>query len=484
MDNLLKKKAKQGFLWVLLERLLLRGIGLVKIPILAYLLSPDDFGLIGLITTITLLIKVITNTGFDTALIQKLDDVQLYLNTGWTLKVLSSLVHFLLIISLSKPVTRFYSEPRLEALFYLVACGVLIAGFSSIKLVMLTKKLEINKLTLYNTSVSTISSIIAIFLAFYFRNYWALGLAIFIENIIGAVGSYIIAPYRPTFDFDKRKIQELWSYGKWVLGAGIFLTLFMHADDLFVGKLLGITALGFYSMAYRLGNMATTELIDSFRKVLFPMFSALQNDIKSLKRVFIRIYQLSALLGGIVTLLLFLLSSEIATVFLGEKWLEVIPVLQIFAFWAGLQLLSTNNAPLFRAIGRPDLWTKVQGIKFGVLFFIIYPLSVNYGIEGTALAVLIASIVEFPFSTNWIKKITESTYLEILSPLVPPVLSVLIIALLHLQTRHLLLYNAPELLKLLVLGASYTMAYSLLVIVLGRLLNYDYIRLFKESAKL
>jgi lipopolysaccharide exporter len=232
------------------------------------------------------------------------------------------------------------------------------------------------------------------------------------------------------------------------------LTLFMHGDDLFVGKLLGVVALGFYTMAYKIGNMITTELVDSLRRVFFPAFSSLQNNIAMLRRAYLTTYHITTAIGGVFSVGLFWLAPEFVSVLLGEKWLPVIPVLRVLAIWGGVQMLSTNTAPLFRAVGRPDWWAKVQALKFSLLAVLIYPLSVKFGILGTAFAVLIASSLEIPVGLWWTREALVCKWRDLLQPILLSLIGTLSVSVIYVimgtmldfsDFLHLLFY-APMLL--------------------------------------
>lgn len=471
-------KVKRGIRWVAIERILFHSMLFVRIPILSYLLTPRAFGLMSIISTILLFLDVLTRTGFDAALVQRADGFQEYLDVGWSLSFLKGIVQTAALVLLLKPIVAFYDEPILEPLLLTVAVSVLFRNLRSIRIVHLTRELDIRTITLYNTMTNGIGTIATIGFAFWLRNVWALALGNLVIDLFQLVGSFIIAPYRPKFDFDMDKIKELWSYGKWVLMSGIFLTLFRHGDDLFVGKILGATALGYYATAYKLGNLVTTELVDAVRKVLFPAFSNLQNDIVRLRRYFMVSYQLTAALGGLFSLGLCLLAQPFVTIILGEKWLPMVPALRILAVWGGFQMLSTSIAPLFRAVGKPDWWTKVQIFKVAVLALTIYPLTLRWGITGTSVAVLIPAVIEIPVGLHWVLKTLVCQWRDILPAIWVPGLAIAVTAVVYLAGSYFI--HLSPLLHLFAFGMLITALYSFTVLLIDTRTKLNYVASIKN----
>ncbi|MBN1875659.1 MAG: oligosaccharide flippase family protein, partial [Anaerolineae bacterium] len=328
----------------------------------------------------------------------------------------------------------------------------------------LTRELLIKRITLYNIITDVLYTIVTIGCAYWLHNVWALVWGYLASSIFKLIGSFIIAPYKPRFDFDWIKMKGLWSFGKWILISGVFLTLFRHGDDLFVGKLLGVTALGYYAMAYKLGNLITTELVDAVRKVLFPAFAALQNDLLRLRKSFLISYQMTVAVGFLFSLGLALLSPEFILFALGEKWTPIIPTLRVLAIWGGFQMLSTTMVPLFRAVGKPDWWAKVQIFKVIILAILIYPFSIYWNIMGTSIAVLIAAILEVPIGLNFAQRVLHCAWRDILMPLWMPGISSIIVGVLYLLTYPVL--SLSPLAHLLVFGSGIVIFYGLVLMIM------------------
>lgn len=467
--SLSQKKVKKGIIWVITQRIILRVFSLLRIPILARLLSPTDFGLVGIVTTVLFFIDILTRTGFQIALIQKKDNVEEYLDAGWTVNLIRGLIQTSITVLLAQIVATFYNQPMLVGLIIFSSLSTLISSFDSIRTILLQRNLKMKSLSLYMIIVSGCSLIVTVGLAYLTRNVWALVWGTIVQTLLTTVGSYIIAPYHPRFDFDVTKIKELWNYGKWEFLSGLFLTLFMQGDNLFVGKVLGVTALGYYTMAYNIGNIISTELVDSIRGVVFPAFASIQDDLARLKSSYLTIYHFTASIGCVFTIGLSLLAPQFVEVILGSKWISIIKPLQILAIWGGVQMLSTSTAPLFRAVNRPDWFALIQAVKLFFLIILIYPLSKMWGITGTALAALIAAAIEIPIGLILTRKALECSYKDILLPLVAPLTGALVISAIYPGVSSLTKFN--NLPHMIIFGFLIIAAYGIVVLIIDRLLN-------------
>ena len=469
MTEINRKVVKKGIAWVLAQRFFIRVFAILRVPILARLLSPNDFGLIGIATAVLFFIDVFTRTGFQTALIQKKENIEEYLDVGWTITLIRGVIETSILIVLAKPLANFYHEPALFLLLLVSSLTAMIGSFDSVRIVLLYRKLNMGLLSWYAVITSAIAFVITVAMAYWLRNVWALVWGMIAQTILTTVGSYIIAPYRPHFKFDIPKIKELWAFGKWEFLSGLLLTFFMRGDNLFVGKVLGLTALGFYSMAYNIGNIVTTELVDSLRGVIFPAFSAIQDDIARLRTSYLDIYHFTASVGAVFAAGLSLLAPQFVEVVLGAKWVQIIPTLQVLAIWGGVQMLSTSTAPLFRAVNRPDWFAKVQAIKLFFLAVLIYPFSIWWGITGTAFAALLAATLEVPAGLAWTRQALHCNYRDILLPLVAPIIGVLVVSAVYLSVHGLLII--PSLAHLILFGILILAVYAIVTMTIDRYLQ-------------
>ena len=238
------------------------------------------------------------------------------------------------------------------------------------------------------------------------RSVWALVFGLLAGNLVRLIVSYFIHPYHPRLSSDWDRAKELFGFGKWILGSSILVFLITQGDDIFVGKLLGVTLLGFYQMAYRISNAPATEITHVISQVTFPAYSKLQENIPKLREAYLKVLQVTAFLSFPIAGLIFVLAPDFTEIFLGEKWMPMVPAMQVLAIWGILRAVGTVG-PVARAVGKPRIAANVQLVQLIVLATLIYSLSVRWGILGTSLAVVFGSLVARLISSYMVIKITE-----------------------------------------------------------------------------
>lgn len=414
----LAARVRSGSMWAFLVRIVAQLLSFVSVVVVARRLTPDDYGLIGIVAVALMAFDVISRTGFDTALMQKppgsLDG---YFPTTWTIEVTRGVLQSILLFAAAGVVAHLYERSELIPLIQVIAVVPLIQGFRSVAIVELYRHLDFRKVALFETVPALVGTVTTIILVFIRRDVWSLAFGMIANAIAATLLSYVVAPHRPRFGFDVEKARELWGFGKWELGSSILFVAFHNGDDLLIGKLLGLEPLGYYRMAYRVSNMATTEGVEAVRKVLFPAFAMIQTDIARMRRVFLDFWQVVGMLGLGFGVTLFETAPYLTRVVLGAKWMPIVPALQVLAVWGALEVLKTAVSPVFRAVNRPDWWTKTLAVRVIATAILIYPLSKTWGITGAAVAVLAGALVNLPMTIGWVAQAIECRTSDLLRPL-------------------------------------------------------------------
>jgi len=391
-ESLLEKVVRGGF-WVFALRFTNRGLGFIRTIILARLLAPSDFGLLGIAMLAVSTLETFSQTGFQAAIIQKKGSVESYLDTAWTVSAIRVFILFVLLFFSAPLVAKFFSSQQATLVIRVIAVTVLLSGLRNIGVIFFQKELEFNKQFLYEFSATIVDLTVAVALAFILRNVWALVWGGLAAHFVRLCMSYILHPYRPRIRFEKEKFQDLFVFGRWVLGSSILVFLITQGDDIFVGKMLGVTALGLYQMAYLISNLPATEITHVISQVTFPAYSKLQDDLPQLREAYLKVLQLTAFIsmpfaGGI-----FILAPEFTKIFLGDKWMPMVSAMQALVFSGLVRSIQATTGPIFLALNRPEVEPKWQTIRLFVLFVLIYPLSNHWGILGTSIAVFSSTFI-------------------------------------------------------------------------------------------
>ena len=392
----LSQRAVRGGVWVFSLRIVQQLFNLGRLIILARILAPHDFGLLGIALLTMATLETFSQTGFHAALIQKKEDIKSYLDAAWTVLILRGLILFTILYLIAPYAATFFNAPEAKPIIQVIGVSFFLQAFTNIGVIYFQKELEFNKEFVYQFAGTLADFIVAVSAVLILQNVWALVFGLLAGNAVRLIVSYFIHPYRPHLSSDLGKAKELFGFGKWILGSSILVFLITQGDDIFVGKLLGVTMLGFYQMAYRISNMPATEVTHVISRVSFPAYSKLQDDISKLREAYLKVLQFTAFLSFPIAGLIFVLAPDFTMIFLGEKWMPMVPAMQVLVFWGVIRSMAGVNSSILQAVKRPDIITKLNAIKLPILAILIYPLSMKWGIMGTSLAVLISAIFITP----------------------------------------------------------------------------------------
>jgi O-antigen/teichoic acid export membrane protein len=422
----LSTRVVRGGVWVFSLRIAARGLRFLRTVILARLLAPHDFGLFGIAMLSIAALEAFTQTGFEAALVQKEKNVESYLDTAWTISAVRGIILFSILFFLAPWVAKFFDSPQATMIIRVISISALLSGFKNVGLIFFQKELEFNKLFFYEFSSILVDLTVAITLAFTLRNVWALVWAGLAAGVVRLFMSYLIHPYRPRLSLAKKEFQELFGFGKWLFGSGVLVFLVTQGDDFFVGKVLGPAALGLYQMAYLISNLPATEISRTMAQVAFPAYSKLQDDLPKLRDAYLKALHLTAFLSIPLAAGIFVLAPDFTKIFMGEKWMPMVPVIKVLAFAGLIRSIAATTGPILYGIGKPRIDTIWQTIRLVVLVSIIYPLTQRWGILGTSIAVLCSiSVSTFGFSLGVIG-ITKCGIYNFLKTLILPAVNSLI----------------------------------------------------------
>lgn len=477
----LHQRTVRGGAWVFAIRIASQGFSFIRIIIIARILAPDDFGLFGIAMLAMAALSTFTTTGFSSALIQKKEKTEDYLNTAWTVTILRGVILFGVLFFAAPYVATFFNTPEATNIIRVISISTLLVGFANIGVVYFEKELEYNKQFFYELSSMVADFVVVISTALILRSVWALVFGLLASSIVKVIVSYRIHPYRPHLSLDLGKAKELFAFGKWILGSTIVLFLFSQGDDGFLGKLLGIASLGLYQMAYRISNMPTEEVTSVFSRVTFPAYSKLQDNLPGLRQASLKVLQFNAFLSIPLAAGIFILAPEFTQIVLTAKWMPMVPALQVLALFGVLRAISATTASVFRGVGKPQIATRWEAIRLGVLAAVIYPLTIRWGIIGTSIAVVLAQIVLTIGFSYMVVKITECGWKSFSRLIALPLISttVMVLLLFGLKTT----FDTVGIGQLILLIAAGIATYFGATYLLDRFLGYGMRSLIKESLK-
>ncbi len=422
-DSSLSRKVSKGALWVTAASICARSFSVISAIILARLLAPEDFGLMAIAMAIIAFSHGTTQTGFESALIQKQDRSEDFLNTAWTFELARYLVLFFIIFLAAPLFASFFKEPRAVAILRVISLSLVFWGLRNIGVVYFRKKLDFQKQFVMEIVPLTAYICVVIPLAFFLRNVWALVWASLVTSITTCFISYVMHPYRPRLDFSIKKARDLFNFGKWILGSSILVMVREQGMIMFVGKFLGIPILGFYNRAGAFSTMIFQQVRAIVWKVGYPAYSQLQLDPDRFKQAYLQTLQLLTFIGIPMAGGLFVLSRDFVHLFLTDKWLPIVPLMQILCLQAILNFINTPAGIVFQASGRPAIGTKISMIGVIILAILVYPLSSRWGATGAMASLFFGVLITSPIIWYKAVKLTRCTFGDFFKPVVISLIS-------------------------------------------------------------
>ena len=394
-DGSLQQKALRSGFWVGLSGVLGAGLSFVRSVVLARLLMPEAFGLMAICSMVIQGIEIFTETGFGAALIHRQQRFEEARDTAFTLWVLRGMGLAFIAVCLSPWVGTFYGQEVLTSMVPVIGMSFIITGFRNVNMIALQKELDFKRLIYVELISAVLNTIISIGLAYRLGSVWALVYAQLAAAIISVGLSYALVPGRPRFCLDRAIAKELFAYGKFMTALAVVVYIGNQLDTATIGKVLGMEALGYYSLAYTLANLPSTNLSKIVAKVLFPMFSKLQSDVPQLRREYARGVRLLATVVVPVSLGIVVLADDIVLVLYGAKWAPAAMPLRVLAVFGCFQALWMLNGYLFNAIGKPHVDFYANASRLIIVLVLLYPCTIAFGILGTSLAVTIPMACQF-----------------------------------------------------------------------------------------
>lgn len=458
MEETLKKKVVKGTFWVFISQITTQFIALVKNIIIARILSPDVFGLFGIALISLSLFEVFSQTGFDAALIQKKENIEDYLDTAFVVNILRGGLLFILLFFSAPYVGTFFENTLVTPIVRIISFTFLINGFINPGTIYFVKELDFKKQFYWDMSGTVTGIIVTLSIIFFLRDVWVLVIAAITSHLARALVSYLIHSFRPKFRFRKQYALNLFKFGKWVLASSVLIYLLIQGDDAFVGKVLGVTWLGFYRMAYRFSNLPATHITKVISRVSFPAYSKLQDDIPKLRDAYLKVLRVTAFFTIPIAGLIFALAPDFTKIFLGEKWMPMVPAMQVLCFFGVTRSIGATMGPILYSVGRPEIQTKLSSIQLIAMATIIYPLTNQWGILGTSLSVVIPNILALFLITKEVKNILEFNYKVFFRNIIVPIIAVFIMFFV-VFLKHMLIPSDNNILNFLTVLALCSITY-------------------------
>ena len=384
MENL-RKQTLSGLSWSAASQMLGQGFQFAITAILAHLLSPREYGLLGMVLVFTGFAANFADLSLGASIIQKRDASERHLNSVFWLNVLVGGLLTLVFGLMAPLVAEFYGEPSLRLLTAAVAISFVLNSLNGVQSALLEKALNFRAKFWINMASTAISGSVALTMAFTGGGVWSLVVQSLVATVVGTSMMWRLSSWRPGLSFDLSAIKELMRFSKHLIGFNIINYWSRNFDKLVIGRVLGSTMLGIYGLSSRLMQLPLTNVTGITHTVMFPALSAMQADVESMKRVYLQANRMIALLTFPMMIGLCVLANPAILVVYGNKWSDATGIVQILCF-AGLSQSVYNTASwIFLSCGKTDTLFRL-GAYATLVRVVGVLIGIHWGIAGAAWA--------------------------------------------------------------------------------------------------
>lgn len=476
----LKKQTAYGVKWVVGISFLSKAIQVGTTIVLARMLTPCNFGLFALAFIAINGFALFTTMGFDSALIQRHDNVQRAANTLFFITPLIGIL-LCLFLNISAPlVGQFFNSKELVGITKILSILFVINAIGKVPRVLLTKNMQFSKVSIAEISGILIFSISAIILAVLGFGVWSLVIGSLLKTAIDTIMVWVFGQWRPKLEFDWKLALEMFHFGKFVFLGSVVWFLKMSFDKLLVGNLLGPMMLGLYYIAFNFANSGSEYFGSKVYRVLFPVYSKMQKNLGDLRSAFLKVLKYMAIIALPLGLGIFLLGGDFLRFAYGEKWVGAIPVLKILA-WAGIfNTIPTSSGAIFLALGKPKLNFWITSLQVALFFIFIAPAAKLFGLNGVGIVVVAASFIAMIFYFFWVMKLLSLRLEQIYLSLKPALICSLAMSSVIIIIRNIPLFAQINIFP----GFNFTLLFFSAVIVYGLSIFKIEKSIFREAKEL
>ena len=349
--------------WSALENVTRIGVTFVVSIILARLLSPEEYGLIGILTIFIAIFEAIVDSGFTNALIRKQNATDTDYSTVFYTNLVLSVVLAAVLFFCAKPISVFFERPELVSLTQVMSSVVVLNAFSLVQRARTTKAIDFKTQTKITFISSIGSGAIGISMAYMGYGVWALVAQQISSQLLTTLLFWLYNKWMPKFIFSWASFKEMWAFGSKLLASSLIDTAWKEVYQVVIGKCYSPATLGLYTRAKQFAGLCSSNLTSVIQRVSYPVLSSIQDDRQRLKQAYQRVIKTTMFPSFVLMLGMAAISKPMIIVLIGKQWLPCVPFLQIICLQMMLYPLHALNLNMLKVQGRSDLFLKLEIIK-------------------------------------------------------------------------------------------------------------------------
>lgn len=404
MSDDLKQKTIKGVSWSFIDQILARGVNFVIGIILARLLSPTDYGLVGMLGIFIAISQLFIDGGLGSALIRTKSPSEDDYNTVFFINLTLSIFFYILLFAIAPYVAGYYNQPILKSLLRAIALVLIISSFAGIQATQLAIRVDFKTRTYISILTSVFSGTVGIICAYKGLGVWALVAQTLTSSAVNTIATVAFVRWMPKFYFSKASFKRLFSFSSKMLAASTISVIYDNVYPLVIGKRFTAADVGQYSRAGQFPGIANGTIVGALNRVAFPVLSKIQDDNERLLRVYEKYIQLTCFLIFPVLMGLCGCARPLVSFLITDKWLECVPLMQIICFGLLTNAITTLNLNLLYVKGRSDLVLRLEIIKKSIAFAILF-ITMFFNIKVMCIGQAIYGYIALVLNTYYTKKI-------------------------------------------------------------------------------
>lgn len=447
----LKKQATIGLVWTFAQQFGNQLIGFVVSVILARLLLPEEFGLIGMIAVFVAIGNTLLHGGLTKSLIRGEDLNNEDYSTVFYFNLVASLLVYVIIYFLAPLIADFYEQSILIEILRIYCLSFIISAFSAVQLARLTKSMDFKTQTMIAVPSAIIGGIVGVTMALLGFGIWSLVWSSIISASVNSIQLWIYSKWTPELNFNYKKFKIHLNYGYKLTLSELLDRIFNNIFLIVIGKYFSPAQVGFYTRAETMKQLPVSNLSNALNKVTFPLFVSIQNDEVRLRSVYKKLMQMVVFVITPVLIILAVLAEPTFRLLFTEKWLPAVPYFQILCITGILYPLHSYNLTILNVKGRSDLFLKLEVFK-KILIIITLLVTIPLGIIAMLYGQVVISIIAFFINAHYTGKFINYTALQQLKDVFPIVLLSLVMGLFIYLLDYYGLGNNLDILRIMVGG--------------------------------
>lgn len=421
MSDSLKSKTVKGVVWSSIERFSTQGVQFLIMIIMARLLTPKDYGLIGMLAIFLAVAQSLIDSGFSQALIRKQNRTDIDNSTVFYFNIIVSCSLYLILFITAPFVADFYNQPELTSVMRVVCLGVILNSLAVVQRALLTVRIDFKTQAKASLSAAVISGCIGIVLAYSGLGVWALVVQQLLNLSVNTLLLWIFSKWRPIAVFSWDSFHELFAFGSKMLASGLLDTLYRNIYPIVIGKLFSASSLGHYTRAQQFSEFPSSNITGIIQRVTYPVLCGIQDDMERLTNVYRKFLKLSAFIIFPLMIGLSAVALPFVDIILGVQWSFCGQLLQIICFAMMWYPIHSINLNLLQVKGRSDLFLRLEIIK-KILGITVLCITAPFGLIVMCYGQIFNSIVALAINTYYTGKLINVGFIRQMKDLLPTIL--------------------------------------------------------------